>query len=67
MNRKEIEDLLFENNDEEILDDEVHDIMSANATDINNEGYKAQIDFILKIYGEEVGLERIKEIINENG
>jgi 16S rRNA C1402 N4-methylase RsmH len=67
MIRKEIEDLLFKNNDEEVLDDEVHDIMSANATNINNEGYKAQIDFILKEYGEEVGLERIKEIINENG
>jgi len=67
MNRKEIEKLLFENNDEEVLDDEIHDIMSANATNINNEGYKAQIDFILKEYGEEVGLERIKEIINENG
>jgi len=67
VNRKEIENLLFENNDEEVLDDEIHDIMSANATNINNEGYKAQIDFILKEYGEEVGLERIKEIINENG
>ena len=67
MNRKEIEDLLFENNDEEILDDEVHDIMSARATYINNEGYKAQINFILEEYGKKVGLERIKEIINENG
>jgi hypothetical protein len=66
MTRKEIEDLLFKS-EEDILDDEVHDIMSAKATDINNEGYKAQIDFILKEYGKKVGLERIKEIIDENG
>jgi len=46
------------------LDDIVHDLKSQEASDINNGGAKAQIDYIIQVYGEEAGIKKIKEAIS---
>jgi len=46
------------------LDDIVHDLKSAEASSINNEGTSAQIDYIIEQYGEEKGLAIIEKVLS---
>jgi hypothetical protein len=46
------------------LDDIVHDMKSAEASDINNGGAKAQVEYIIESLGEEAGIKKIEEALN---
>ena len=46
------------------LDDIVHDLKSQEASAINNGGVKAQIDYIIQVYGEEAGIKKIEDTIS---
>ena len=46
------------------LDDIVHDLKSAEASDLNNQGAAAQIDYIIEQYGVEKGLAVIEEVLS---
>jgi hypothetical protein len=45
------------------LDDIVHDLKAAEASSINNDGARAQIEYILEQYGPEKGLAKIEEAL----
>jgi hypothetical protein len=47
------------------LDDVVHDLKSSEASDINNQGAKAQIEYIVEALGEEEGIKRIEAALDE--
>lgn len=47
MNREQLIKYIEENDLSNLLDDEVHEAKSAEATDINNEGPTAQINYLL--------------------
>jgi hypothetical protein len=49
--------------DQGILDDLVHDLMSENASAINNQGGAGQIRYILGVMGRVKGLQAVKEIL----
>lgn len=40
--------------DEGALDEQVHEIKSGEAADINNGGFQAQVEFLLAAYGNDV-------------
>ena len=58
-----IKDLITRCHDTD-LDDIVHDLKSQEASDINNGGAKAQIDYIIQVYGEETGIKIIEDAIS---
>lgn len=46
------------------LDDIVHDLKDAEASNLNNEGAEAQINYIIEQYGEEKALTIIEEALS---
>ena len=47
-----------------VLDDIVHDMKNAEASDINNQGVKVQIGYIVDVLGVEEGIKRIEDALN---
>ena len=47
-----------------LLDDIVHDLKSSEASVINNEGARAQVDYIIETLGPEQGVAEIEEILS---
>ena len=47
------------------LDEIVQDLKASEASSINNEGSKAQIHYIIEQCGEEEGIKKIKEALDE--
>lgn len=47
------------------LDEIIHDLKSSEASSINNEGSSAQIRYIIEQCGEEEGIKKIKEALDE--
>lgn len=47
------------------LDEIVADLKSSETSDINNGGAKAQIEYIVEALGEEAGIKKIEEALNE--
>lgn len=48
------------------LGDVIHDLFSRNATDVNNQGYEGQLEFIMKTLGRDAGIKAIKEALNHD-
>lgn len=47
-----------------VLDDIILDIKTSEASELNNQGVKEQVRFILESLGEEEGLKSIRQAIN---
>jgi DNA-directed RNA polymerase subunit RPC12/RpoP len=62
-NSKVIEDIVDPRLDQGILDDLVHDLVSENASAINNQGAAGQIEYIISVLGREKGLQAIEEVL----
>lgn len=52
--------------DEMVLDDVVHDLVSGRASDVNNEGWQGQIDFITENCGRKEAIKVIRAALDLN-
>lgn len=49
------------------LDGEIHDLLSAQASAINNGGVTEQIDYIVENYGSDYAIQVLKDVLPKEG